>query len=189
MILLFLVLNYIFMKFVLQICTFQGNEILPSITKNDSLIFISKYMRSLFGSLKVNDIVLYEDLNLRKNFVLNFISDLLFLYKIFNSKRYKIAKIAAIQGDLVYVKGFDVLVYRSASNSYYLNSNFMRGYRLNDFFSTNEIIKCFSLKKNEFFLLNEDLKILNDSRVFGPVKQFHILSCLILRLMDYKIVK
>ncbi|UPA17568.1 signal peptidase I [Borrelia sp. MN22-0132] len=188
-ILLFLVLNYFFTKFVLQIFIFQGDEMLPLITKNDSLVFISKYMRSFFVPFKVNDIVLYEDSNLRRNFVLNFFRDLFFLNKIFNTRSYKIAKIVATQGDLVYVKGFDILVHRIDDNSYYLNGNFMSGYRLNDFFNFNEVIKCFALKKNEFFLLNENLKILNDSRVFGPVKQSHILSFLVLRIMDYKIVK
>lgn len=188
-ILLFLILNYIFTKFVLQIFTFQGDEMLPLITKNNSLIFVSKYIQSFFIPLKVNDIVLYEDLSLRENFILNFFRDSFFLKKIFNTKNYKIAKIVAIQGDVVYVKSFDVLVHRKANNSYYLNGNLMSGYRLNDFFNSNEVIKCFALKKNEFFLLNENLKILNDSRVFGPVKQSRILSFLVLRIMDYKIVK
>lgn len=139
--------------------------------------------------MKVNDVVLYEDSNLRRNFILNFFRDLFFLNKIFNTRSYKIAKIVATQGDLVYVKGFDILVHRRDDNSYYLNGNFMSGYRLNDFFNFNEVIRCFALKKNEFFLLNENLKILNDSRVFGPVEQSHILSFLVLRIMDYKFVK
>ncbi|AJW72867.1 signal peptidase I [Borrelia hermsii] len=188
-VLLFLILNYVFTKFVLQIFTFQGDEMLPLITKNNSLIFVSKYMRSFFVPLKVDDIVLYEDLSLRGNFILNFFRDSFFLNKIFNTKSYKIARIVATQGDIVYVKGFDVLIHRKANNSYYLNGNLMSGYRLNDFFNFNEVIKCFVLKKNEFFLLNENLKILNDSRVFGPVKQSRILSFLALRIMDYKIVK
>ncbi|AHH07994.1 signal peptidase I [Borrelia anserina] len=188
-ILLFLILNYVFTKFVLQIFTFQGDDMLPLITKNHSLIFISKYMRSFFIPLKVNDIVLYEDLTLRNNFILSFFRDLFFLNKFFNAKSYKIAKIAATQGDLVYVRGFDVLVHRKSNNSYYLNGNFMRDYRLDDFFRLDEVVKCFDLKKNEFFLLNENSRILNDSRVFGPVKQSHILYFLVLRIMGYKIVK
>ncbi|BCR20646.1 signal peptidase I [Borrelia miyamotoi] len=188
-ILLFLVLNYFFTKFVLQIFTCQGDEMLPLITKNNNLIFVSKHIRSFVVPLKMNDIVLYEDLNLRRNLVSDFFRDLFFLNKIFNTKSYKISKIVAIQGDLVYVKGFDVLVYRRDNNCYYLNGNLMNGYKLNDFFSFNEVIKCFALKKNEFFLLNDNLKILNDSRVFGPIKKSHILSLLMLKIMDNKIVK
>ncbi|AHH05386.1 hypothetical protein BmHG_00033 [Borrelia miyamotoi] len=188
-ILLFLVLNYFFTKFVLQIFTCQGDEMLPLITKNNSLIFVSKHIRSFVVPLKMNDIVLYEDLNLRRNLVSDFFRDLFFLNKIFNTKSYKISKIVAIQGDLVYVKGFDVLVYRRDNNCYYLNGNLMGDYKLNDFFSFNEVIKCFALKKNEFFLLNDNLKILNDSRVFGPIKKSHILSLLMLKIMDNKIVK
>ncbi|AWG42436.1 signal peptidase I [Candidatus Borreliella tachyglossi] len=188
-VLLFLILNYVFTKFVLQVFTFQGDEMMPLVKRNNSLIFTSRYMRSFFMSLRVNDIVLYEDLNLSINFVLNFFKDLFLLNKIFNIKNYKISKIVATQGDVVYVRGFDVLVYRRDTNSFYLNGNFKDGYRLNDFFNSNEVIKCFTLKKNEFFLLNENLKILNDSRVFGPVKKDYILACLMLKIMDYKIVK
>ncbi len=65
----------------------------------------------------------------------------------------------------------------------------MIGYKLNDFFGFDEVIKCYSLKKNEFFLLNENLEILNDSRVFGPVGQSDILSFLLLKIMGYKVVK
>ncbi|QFP42259.1 signal peptidase I [Borrelia miyamotoi] len=188
-ILLFLVLNYFFTKFVLQIFTCQGSEMLPLITKNNDLIFVSRHIRSFVVFLKMNDIVLYEDLSLRRNLVLDFFRDLFFLNKIFNTKSYKISRIVAIQGDLVYVKGFDVLVYRRDNNCYYLNGNLMSAYKLNDFFSFNEVIKCFDLKKNEFFLLNDNLKILNDSRVFGPIKKSHILSLLMLKIMDNKIVK
>ncbi|BCR21478.1 signal peptidase I [Borrelia sp. HM] len=188
-ILLFLILNYFFTKFVLQIFTFQGDEMSPLITKNNSLIFVSKYMRTFFKPLKINDIVLYEDLNLKKNFILDFFRDLFLLNKFFNKKSYKIAKIVATHGDIVYVKGFDVLIYKRDNNLYYLNGKLMSGYELNNFFSFNEIIKCFVLKKNEFFLLNENLKILNDSRVFGPVKKSHILSLLMLKIVDNKIVK
>ncbi|WP_024654221.1 signal peptidase I [Borrelia persica] len=188
-ILLFLIFNYFFTKFVFQIFTFQGNEMFFSITNGNSLVFVSKYMRAFFIPLALNDIVLYEDSNLKDNFVLKFFKDLFFLNKIFNMKSYKIAKIVATQGDLVYVKGFDVLVYRQVNNSYYLNDNLMQGYKLSDFFAFDNVVKCFALKKNEFFLLNENSSILNDSRVFGPVNQSDILSFLLLRIMDYKVVK
>ncbi|WP_024655749.1 signal peptidase I [Borrelia hispanica] len=188
-ILLFLLSNYCFTKFVLQIFTFQGDEMFSLITKNNTLVFVSKHIRTFFIPLTLNDIVLYEDPNLRYNFIFKFFRDLFFLNNIFNIGSYKISKIVATQGDLVYVKGFDVLVYRQVNNSYYLNGNLMIGYRLNDFFCFDEVIKCYSLKKNEFFLLNENLKILNDSRVFGPVRQADILSFLLLKIMGYKVVK
>ena len=40
-----------------------------------------------------------------------------------------------------------------------------------------------------FFLLNENLKILNDSRVFGPIKKEKIESSLVVKIVDYKIVR
>ncbi|AHH06098.1 Signal peptidase I [Borrelia crocidurae DOU] len=188
-ILLFLLSNYFFTKFVLQIFTFQGDEMFSLITKNNTLVFVSKHIRTFFIPLTLNDIVIYEDPNLRYNFIFKFLRDLFFLNNIFNIGSYKIAKIVATWGDLVYVKGFDVLVYRQVNNSYYLNGNLMIGYKLNDFFGFDEVIKCYSLKKNEFFLLNENLEILNDSRVFGPVGQADILSFLLLKIMGYKVVK
>ncbi|WKC57627.1 signal peptidase I [Borrelia sp. P9F1] len=188
-ILLFLILNYVFTKFVMQVFNFQGEEMLPLITKNHNLIFVSKYVRSFFVPFSINDIVLYEDLALEGNVVLDFFRDLLCLSKIFHTKKYGISRIVSTYGDLVYVKGFDVLVNRGGSGSFYLNGTLMGNYKLNDFFKSNEPIKCFTLKKNEFFLLNENLKILNDSRVFGPVKKDKIESFLVLKMMDYEIAR
>ena len=94
-ILLFLILNYVFTKFVIQIFTFQGKEMLPLIAKNHNLIFVSKYVRSFFVPFRVNDIVLYEDLTLEGNIVLNFFRDLFCLNKIFNTKKHSISRIVA----------------------------------------------------------------------------------------------
>ncbi|UGQ15751.1 signal peptidase I [Borrelia sp. RT5S] len=189
LILLFLILNYINTKFVMQIFNFQGEEMLPLITKNHNLIFVSKYVRSFFVPFRINDIVLYEDLALEGSVVLDFFRDLFCLDKIFHTKKYSVSRIVSTCGDVVYVKGFDVLVNRGGDGSFYLNGTLIGNYKLNDFFKSNEPIKCFTLKKNEFFLLNENLKILNDSRVFGPIRKDKIESSLVLKIMDYKIVR
>ncbi|QMU98849.1 signal peptidase I [Borrelia sp. A-FGy1] len=188
-ILLFLIINYLFTKFFIQIFTFQGKEMSPLIEENHSLIFISGYLRAFFVPFREDNIVLYEDLTLEGNIFLDFFRDLFCLNKIFNIKKYSISRIVATWGDLVYVKGFDVLVNRISNNSFYLNGKFINNYRLNDFFKSNQPVKCFALKKNEFFLLNENLEILNDSRTVGPVNKEKIKSFLVLKILDYKIVR
>ncbi|ETZ18069.1 hypothetical protein BDCR2A_00042 [Borrelia duttonii CR2A] len=65
--------NYFVTKFVLQIFTFQGDEMFSLITKNNTLVFVSKHIRTFFIPLTLNDIVIYEDPNLRYNFILNFL--------------------------------------------------------------------------------------------------------------------
>ncbi|UER67254.1 signal peptidase I [Borrelia sp. BU AG58] len=187
--LLFLMLNYVFTKLVMQIFTFQGEEMLPLITKNHDLVFVSKYIRFFSVPFRVNDIVLYEKLASEGNVMLDFFRDLFCLSKIFNTKKYSVSRIVSTWGDSVYVRGFDILVNRGGSGSFYLNGTFISNYKLNNFFKSNEPIKCFTLKKNEFFLLNENLKILNDSRVFGPIKKDKMKSFLILKVMDYRIVR
>ncbi|MCD2375085.1 S26 family signal peptidase, partial [Borreliella burgdorferi] len=82
-----------------------------------------------------------------------------------------------------------VLVNKKDTNFFYLNGNLVSYYKLNDFFNTGEVIKCFTLKKNEFFLLNDNLSVLNDSRIFGPINKNAIVSFLVLKVVDYKIVK
>ncbi len=47
----------------------------------------------------------------------------------------------------------------------------------------------FYFEKNEFFLLNDNLSVLNDSRIFGPINKNAIVSFLVLKVVDYKIVK
>lgn len=188
-VLTFLVLNFFFTKFVLQIFMIKSNEMLPTITKTASLFFVATHITSFFIPLKMNDIVLYEDFRLSNNFLLTLIKDFFFLNKIFKRASYKVSRIVAVQGDSVYVRGLNVLVNKKDTNFFYLNGNLVSYYNLNSFFNTDEVIKCFTLKKNEFFLLNDNLSVLNDSRIFGPINKNAIVSYLALKVVDYKIVK
>ncbi|WP_215540126.1 signal peptidase I [Borreliella bavariensis] len=188
-ILTFLMLNFFFTKFVLQIFMIKGNEMFPTITKNASLFFVATHITSFFIPLKMNDIVLYEDFRLSNNFLLTLIKDFFFLNKIFKRASYKVSRIAAVQGDSVYVRGLNVLVNKKDTDFFYLNGNLVSYYKLNNFFNTDEVVKCFILKKNEVFLLNDNLSVLNDSRIFGPINKNAIVSFLAFRVVDYKIVK